>query len=220
MPKLTVDGIEIEVPAGATVLQACELAGNKASLGRMLLSVLLSLSALLISESSFAEKRTITTSLSSTEISSEPYMRNKSFQRFITCLFDKYPIDVDDAVATIATSDMSHVKEIHTAKCAAKEDLIRLQQDEEQRAAEIFNSVFEEKQRRVAVCIAGKNPRAIKREVNKLFFDRGSVTRELNFGKATIKAGLACDMRFFELMSMPRNRGRFESFLISAVNHA
>ena len=27
MPKLTVDGIEVEVPAGATVLQACELAG-------------------------------------------------------------------------------------------------------------------------------------------------------------------------------------------------
>ncbi len=29
MPKLTVDGIEIEVPAGATVLQACELAGKE-----------------------------------------------------------------------------------------------------------------------------------------------------------------------------------------------
>jgi NADH-quinone oxidoreductase subunit G len=28
MPKLTVDGIEIEVPQGATVLQACELAGK------------------------------------------------------------------------------------------------------------------------------------------------------------------------------------------------
>ena len=27
MPKLTIDGIEIEVPAGVTVLQACELAG-------------------------------------------------------------------------------------------------------------------------------------------------------------------------------------------------
>ncbi|MFY7958671.1 MAG: 2Fe-2S iron-sulfur cluster-binding protein, partial [Elsteraceae bacterium] len=27
MPKLTVDGIEVEVPAGATVLQACEVAG-------------------------------------------------------------------------------------------------------------------------------------------------------------------------------------------------
>ena len=27
MPKLTVDGVEVEVPAGATVLQACELAG-------------------------------------------------------------------------------------------------------------------------------------------------------------------------------------------------
>ena len=27
MPKLTVDGIEVEVPAGATVLQACEAAG-------------------------------------------------------------------------------------------------------------------------------------------------------------------------------------------------
>ncbi|MEN9684047.1 MAG: hypothetical protein RLZZ427_1798, partial [Pseudomonadota bacterium] len=26
MPKVTVDGVEIEVPAGATVLQACELA--------------------------------------------------------------------------------------------------------------------------------------------------------------------------------------------------
>ena len=29
MPKLTVDGIEIEVPQGATVLQACELAGKE-----------------------------------------------------------------------------------------------------------------------------------------------------------------------------------------------
>jgi len=29
MPKLTVDGVEIEVPAGATVLQACELAGKE-----------------------------------------------------------------------------------------------------------------------------------------------------------------------------------------------
>jgi NADH-quinone oxidoreductase subunit G len=29
MPKLTVDGLEIEVPAGATVLQACELAGKE-----------------------------------------------------------------------------------------------------------------------------------------------------------------------------------------------
>jgi NADH-quinone oxidoreductase subunit G len=28
MPKLTVDGTEIEVPAGATVLRACELAGS------------------------------------------------------------------------------------------------------------------------------------------------------------------------------------------------
>ena len=28
MPKLTVDGVEIEVPNGATVLQACELAGK------------------------------------------------------------------------------------------------------------------------------------------------------------------------------------------------
>ncbi len=27
MPKLTVDGIEVEVPAGATIMQACELAG-------------------------------------------------------------------------------------------------------------------------------------------------------------------------------------------------
>src|SRR5215216_2678570 len=29
MPKLKVDGIEVEVPAGATVLQACELAGKE-----------------------------------------------------------------------------------------------------------------------------------------------------------------------------------------------
>ena len=29
MPKVTVDGEEIEVPAGATVLQACELAGRE-----------------------------------------------------------------------------------------------------------------------------------------------------------------------------------------------
>ena len=29
MPKVTVDGEEIEVPAGATVLQACELAGKE-----------------------------------------------------------------------------------------------------------------------------------------------------------------------------------------------
>ena len=29
MPKVTVDGIELEVPAGATVLQACELAGRE-----------------------------------------------------------------------------------------------------------------------------------------------------------------------------------------------
>ncbi len=29
MPKLTVDGLELEVPAGATVLQACELAGKE-----------------------------------------------------------------------------------------------------------------------------------------------------------------------------------------------
>ena len=28
MPKVTVDGIELEVPAGATVLQACELAAG------------------------------------------------------------------------------------------------------------------------------------------------------------------------------------------------
>ena len=27
MPKLTIDGKEIEVPAGTTVLQACEMAG-------------------------------------------------------------------------------------------------------------------------------------------------------------------------------------------------
>ena len=29
MPKVTVDGTEIEVPIGATVLQACELAGKE-----------------------------------------------------------------------------------------------------------------------------------------------------------------------------------------------
>src|SRR3546814_16923290 len=29
MPKLTVDGVELEVPAGATVLQACEMAGKE-----------------------------------------------------------------------------------------------------------------------------------------------------------------------------------------------
>ena len=29
MPKVTVDGQEIEVPAGATVLQACESAGKE-----------------------------------------------------------------------------------------------------------------------------------------------------------------------------------------------
>ncbi len=29
MPKVTVDGLEIEVPAGATVLQAGELAGKE-----------------------------------------------------------------------------------------------------------------------------------------------------------------------------------------------
>ena len=29
MPKVTVDGVEIEVPHGATVLQACELAGKE-----------------------------------------------------------------------------------------------------------------------------------------------------------------------------------------------
>jgi predicted molibdopterin-dependent oxidoreductase YjgC len=29
MPKVTVDGQEIEVPNGATVLQACELAGKE-----------------------------------------------------------------------------------------------------------------------------------------------------------------------------------------------
>ena len=29
MPKVTVDGVELEVPAGATVLQACELAGKE-----------------------------------------------------------------------------------------------------------------------------------------------------------------------------------------------
>ncbi len=29
MPKLTVDGIDVEVPAGATVLQACEMAGKE-----------------------------------------------------------------------------------------------------------------------------------------------------------------------------------------------
>jgi NADH-quinone oxidoreductase subunit G len=29
MPKVTVDGVEIEVPQGATVPQACELAGKE-----------------------------------------------------------------------------------------------------------------------------------------------------------------------------------------------
>ena len=29
MPKMTIDGIEIEVPAGINVLQACELAGKE-----------------------------------------------------------------------------------------------------------------------------------------------------------------------------------------------
>ena len=29
MPKLKVDGIEVEVPQGATVLQACEIAGKE-----------------------------------------------------------------------------------------------------------------------------------------------------------------------------------------------
>ena len=29
MPKVKVDGVEIEVPQGATVLQACELAGKE-----------------------------------------------------------------------------------------------------------------------------------------------------------------------------------------------
>ena len=29
MPKVTVDSTEIDVPAGATVLQACELAGKE-----------------------------------------------------------------------------------------------------------------------------------------------------------------------------------------------
>ncbi|MEA3047996.1 MAG: NADH-quinone oxidoreductase subunit, partial [Sphingomonadales bacterium] len=29
MPRLKVDGVEIEVPQGATVLQACELAGKE-----------------------------------------------------------------------------------------------------------------------------------------------------------------------------------------------
>ena len=29
MPKVTVDGLELDVPAGATVLQACELAGKE-----------------------------------------------------------------------------------------------------------------------------------------------------------------------------------------------
>ena len=29
MPKVKVDGVELEVPAGATVLQACELAGKE-----------------------------------------------------------------------------------------------------------------------------------------------------------------------------------------------
>ncbi len=29
MPKVTVDGVELDVPQGATVLQACELAGKE-----------------------------------------------------------------------------------------------------------------------------------------------------------------------------------------------
>ena len=29
MPKMTIDGVEIEVPGGITVLQACELAGKE-----------------------------------------------------------------------------------------------------------------------------------------------------------------------------------------------
>ena len=29
MPKVTVDGIEVEVPDGSTVLQACEAAGKE-----------------------------------------------------------------------------------------------------------------------------------------------------------------------------------------------
>ena len=29
MPKVTVDGIEVEVEAGSTVLQACEVAGKE-----------------------------------------------------------------------------------------------------------------------------------------------------------------------------------------------
>src|SRR5881398_2226292 len=29
MPKVTVDGVELEVPQGATVLQACEMAGKE-----------------------------------------------------------------------------------------------------------------------------------------------------------------------------------------------
>ena len=29
MPKMTIDGIEIDVPAGITVLQACEMAGKE-----------------------------------------------------------------------------------------------------------------------------------------------------------------------------------------------
>jgi hypothetical protein len=34
MPKRTVDGIAVEVPGGATVLQACELAGIKIALSK------------------------------------------------------------------------------------------------------------------------------------------------------------------------------------------
>jgi NADH-quinone oxidoreductase subunit G len=30
MPKVSVDGVEIEVPQGATALRACELAGKRA----------------------------------------------------------------------------------------------------------------------------------------------------------------------------------------------
>jgi NADH-quinone oxidoreductase subunit G len=33
MPKVTVDGVDLEVPQGATVLQVCELAGKEKTNG-------------------------------------------------------------------------------------------------------------------------------------------------------------------------------------------
>jgi len=37
MPKVTVDGVEIEVPRGATVLHVCELAGKETGASAMIL---------------------------------------------------------------------------------------------------------------------------------------------------------------------------------------